>query len=115
MVKEPEPRSGTSWLAIASFALASIWYVGWLWTLIFGLLSKDPQGWGWLPYLVWGMWGLPPMFLALLLGAWSIWRDQIRPQRPLNRRIALAGVILCLLAGPVWYGVLVVVPLLRQL
>lgn len=112
-MSEATPNARTSSLSVASFALASIWYVGWGLTLIYALLSTDPQGWSWLPYIVLGMWGLPVMILSLLLGVWSIWCIRRGPQQLGGGWFAWTGVTLSLLAGPVWHAVPYIVVLLR--
>lgn len=112
---EPGPRVRISWAAVVSFVIAMIWYVGWAATLVFGLLTHDIQGWNWLPYIVWGMWGLPALILSLIIGVWSIWRIRKRPQQLQGQRLAWFSVIGCLVAGPVWYGTQYVVVWIRQL
>jgi hypothetical protein len=53
---------------------------------------------------VWGLWGLPVVVLALLLGMWAFFRIRRQPEKLRGRRLTVASMVLCLLAGPVWYG-----------
>lgn len=63
----------TSWSAVASLAIPVIWSDGGAATLGYGLLTHDLHGWNWLPYIVWGPWGLTALISAFLLAVWSLW------------------------------------------
>jgi hypothetical protein len=103
-MNEESPIPKTSYMAVASLILALLWYVGWTLTLVFAILGlKDPQGWNWLPYVVWGMWGLPVASLAVVLGTWALWRIRIRPEQLTGNWFAISALTLCLLACPAWY------------
>lgn len=112
---EPTPKPRISWMAVASLVMTLIWYSGWMLTLMYGLLTYDMQGWNWLPYIVWGMWGVPALLPALFLGLWSLWRMSKRPQQLTGQGLAWVGVVCCLLAGPLWYGTQYLVVLIRQM
>jgi len=101
-------------LAVVSLVLAFLWYLGWGAALVFGILGlRDPQGWNWLPYFVWGMWGLPLVVLALGLGFWAALRIRSRPDRLTGSSVALTAVVLSALAAPAWYVAPMIVNLWR--
>lgn len=105
-MNESSEKPRISYAAVGSLVLTLLWYVVWGLALSFAIVGRnDPQGWNWLPYLIWGMWGLPVVALAALLAVWALWHIRSRPGQRTGHRLALTALILCLSAAPIWYWI----------
>jgi hypothetical protein len=103
MSGENAARARISYLAVASLALALLWYVGWGLALAIAVQGlRDPQGWNWLLYSSLGVFGMPVPVLSTLLGVWALGRIRARPGSLAGDRLATIAIILCSLVWPIW-------------